>query len=223
MPASWILLDVGGVLQLVDDQAWPVAYVGRCADRLGISVDELEARLSTVRLPDAGTRSGVEDEFWTVFSSAIGAGPPLLSTIRNDFWDSYCGTANVELINYTMSLVGQVGLAILSNSADGAREQEERRFGFSAIFNPICYSHEIGVNKPDPQAYRIAVDRMGTEPASVLFIDNRTANVEAARRFGMQAARHQDNHTTIDVISRWLAERRSAQNQTLESPRPSRC
>lgn len=208
MRPSWILFDVGGVLELVDDQAWPAAYVGRCADRLGISVDEFEARLDTVRLPDAGTQSGVEDEFWRCFGAAVGAGPELLPTIRADFWDSYCGTANVELINHAESLVGQAGLAILSNSADGAREQEERRFGFSAIFDPICYSHEIGVNKPDPEAYRIAVDRMDTDPGSVLFIDNRTANVEAAQRFGMTAVLHQDNQATINMISRWLSGRR---------------
>ena len=223
MPASWILFDVGGVLELVDDEAWPVAYVGRCADRLGISAEEFEARLDTVRLPDASIHSGVEEEFWQVFASAVGAGPALLPTIRDDFWDSYCGTVNSELINYARSLMGQVGLAILSNSADGAREQEEQRFGFSAIFDPIRYSHEIGVNKPDLEAYRIAVTRMETEPGSVLFIDNRAANVEAARRFGMRAWLHQDNPATIAMISGWLSGRPEGEVQTLESVRPPGC
>lgn len=219
MAAPWILFDVGGVLELVDDEAWPVAYVARCAARLGISVGEFEARLATVRLPDAGTRSGVEEEFWEVFGTAVGAGPELLPCIRADFWDCYCGTANVALINYARSLAGRVGLAILSNSADGAREQEERRYGFSAIFDPICYSHEIGVNKPDPEAYRIALDRMNADPQSVLFIDNRAGNVEAARRFGMQAGLHQDNEATIDMITRWLSDSRCPRS---DQPRETR-
>ncbi|WP_230208224.1 HAD-IA family hydrolase [Microlunatus sp. Gsoil 973] len=211
MPASWILFDVGGVLELVDDVTWPVAYVARCADRLSITVEEFESRLATTQLPDAGTRSGVEDDFWRVLGSAVGAGQDVLSVMREDFWDAYCGTANVELIDCARSLVGRAGLAILSNSADGAREQEERRYGFSAIFDPICYSHEIGVNKPDPRVYRRTLDAMGAQAEQVLFIDNRPENVEAARRLGMQAVVHADNQATIAMINSWISGTRAVQ------------
>lgn len=201
MPGRWILFDVGGVLQLVDDDNWPAGFVARSAGRLGISVGEFEARLATVRLPDAGTRSGVEGEFWRVYGSAVGADPALLQAMREDFWDSYCGRANTELIDFARSLVGRVGLAILSNSADGAREQEERRFGFSALFDPICYSHEIGVNKPDPRAFRTVLDRMGATAGSVIFVDNRVDNTEAAAALGLRSILHVDNLTTIRAIS----------------------
>lgn len=207
MPASWILFDVGGVLELVDDRTWPAAYVARCADRLDITVAEFETRLAAVMLPDAATRSGVEEEFWQVYGSAVGADPEVLQQLRADFWDAYCGEANTELIDFVRSLVGRIGLAILSNSADGAREQEEQRYGFSSIFDPICYSHEIGVNKPDPLAYRVALDAMGAEPAAVLFVDNRTVNVEAAQAIGMHGLLHTDNPTTLARITSWLTER----------------
>lgn len=208
-PRTWILFDVGGVLELVDDVSWPAAYVARCADRLDISVDEFEARLDTVLLPDAGTRSGVQDEFWRVYGAAVGARPDVLRTMRADFWDSYCGMANTELINFVRGLIGRVGLAILSNSADGARQQEERRFGYSAIFDPICYSHEIGVTKPDPRAFRIACDRMRTTPDQVIFVDNAAPNISAAAGLGMQAILHTDNATTIDGIIRALSVQES--------------
>lgn len=211
MPASWILFDVGGVLELVDDRTWPAAYVARCADRLDITVADFEARLATVMLPDAGTRSGVEEEFWQVYGSAVGADQHVLQQMRADFWDAYCGAANTELIDFVRSLVGRTGLAILSNSADGAREQEEQRYGFSTIFDPICYSHEIGVNKPDPLAYRIALDAMGTEPEAVLFVDNRVVNVEAAQAIGMHGLLHADNRNTLGRISSWLTERHGDQ------------
>lgn len=207
MPGCWILFDVGGVLELVDDQNWPAAYVARCADRLGITVADFEDRLATVMLPDAGTQSGVEEEFWQVYGSAVGAGPDILQELRADFWDTYCGVANTDLINFLRPLVGRVGLAILSNSADGAREQEERRYGFSAIFDPILYSHEIGVNKPDPRAYRIALEAMRAAPETVLFIDNRITNVEAAQAIGMHGLLHADNQLTLQMINAWLAER----------------
>lgn len=205
MPGRWILFDVGGVLELVDDASWPISYVARCARRLGISADEFEARLATVLLPDSGTRSGVEEEFWRVYGAAVGAGPQQLQAMRDDFWDAYCGRANTELIDFARSLVGRVGLAILSNSADGAREQEERRFGFASVFDPICYSHEIGVNKPDERAFRAALDRMRTTPESVIFVDNRVENTEAATALGLQSVLHVDNPTTIGAITAMLA------------------
>lgn len=205
MPDRWILFDVGGVLERVDDATWPTAYVARCAGRLGISAAEFEARLATARLPDAGTRSGVEEEFWRVWGSAIGARPEQLQVMRADFWDAYCGSADTELLGFAGSLVGRVGLAILSNSADGARQEEERRYGFSAIFDPICYSHEIGVNKPDPRAFRIALQAMGARADDVLFVDNRPENTDAAQRLGMRAILHSDTRATIAKITGWLS------------------
>ncbi|WP_417554408.1 HAD family hydrolase [Microbacterium sp.] len=125
--------------------------------------------------------------------------------MRADFWDAYCGTGNTELIDYARSLKSRVGLAILSNSAAGAREEEERRYGFSKIFDPICYSHEQGVNKPDPQAYLAALRRLDADPADVLFIDDHQVSIDGAAAVGIRGILHRDNATTIAAIERFLA------------------
>jgi FMN phosphatase YigB (HAD superfamily) len=43
--------------------------------------------------------------------------------------------------------------AILSNSADGARREERRCFGFEELVDVIVYSHEVGLAKPDPAIF----------------------------------------------------------------------
>ena len=43
-----------------------------------------------------------------------------------------------------------------------------------------------GVLKPDPRAYRIAVDALGVAPQSTLFIDDQPFNIEGAQAIGLQ-------------------------------------
>ncbi|MGW8481699.1 HAD family hydrolase [Microbacterium sp. NPDC055903] len=126
--------------------------------------------------------------------------------MRGDFWDAYCGEANTELIAYARSLEGRARTAILSNSADGAREEEERRFGFSSVFDPICYSHEQGVNKPEARAYLTALARMGAEPSAVFFIDDHQSSIDGAAAVGIRGVLHRDNAATIAAVEEFLAE-----------------
>ncbi|MDQ0613558.1 FMN phosphatase YigB (HAD superfamily) [Microbacterium sp. W4I4] len=127
--------------------------------------------------------------------------------MRTDFWDAYCGVANTELIEYARSLRGRASLAILSNSADGAREEEERRYGFSEIFDPICYSHEQGMNKPEERAYTLALTRMDADAGDVFFIDDHQHAVDGAAAVGIRGIVHVDNASTIAAIEEFLAGR----------------
>jgi len=43
-----------------------------------------------------------------------------------------------------------------------------------------------GVLKPDPRAYEIAVEALGTAPAATLFIDDQPFNIEGAQTVGLQ-------------------------------------
>lgn len=199
-PVRWLLLDVGGVLELVDDAAWPSRFRARWAGRLGLSAAEFSERLASADLPDTGSRTGVEEEFWMRYAAALGAPSHVIDPMREDFWNEYCGQANEELLVVLASLRNSVGLAILSNSGDGAREQEERRFGFSAVFNPICYSHEMGLSKPDPRAFRRVLQLMEAEPGEVLFIDNASEHVESAERLGLRTHLHVSNESTLTAI-----------------------
>lgn len=202
--ARWLLLDIGGVLEIVDDASRAGSFAARWAPPLGITADEFTRRIAAADLPDITRRTGVADEYWRRLGAALGASAPQLAALRADFWDDYCGVANEDLLLHLTTLRGRVGLAILSNSGDGAREEEERRYGFSTLFDPICYSHEIGVTKPDPAAFDTAVRLMGAEPHSVLFIDDVTDNVAAARQSGLRAHLHLDTAGTIDAIDRFL-------------------
>lgn len=203
---KWILYDIGGVLELVDDHTWPQQLEQAWSDRLGLPVDVFRARLDGADLPDTTLQSGVATEYWQKLGAALEIEDAEVASMRTQLWDAYCGEANTELLEHARSLKGRAGLAILSNSGDGAREEEERRFRFSEVFDPICYSHEQGVAKPDPGAYLAALARMGASAADVLFIDDNEGPMRGAESCGIRAVLHRDNAATIAAIEAFLAE-----------------
>lgn len=203
---KWILYDIGGVIELVDDHSWPAELRTRWSARFGLLPEEYDAKLNAADLPDTTVKSGIAEQYWRGVADALDLSDAELALMRTELWDAYCGDENSELLDHARSLRGRVGLAILSNSGDGAREEEERRFGLSEIFDPICYSHEQGVLKPDAGAFERALDRIGASAAQVLFIDDNLPNIDAAQALGIRAVLHHDNATTIDAIEDFLAE-----------------
>jgi putative hydrolase of the HAD superfamily len=200
----WLLLDIGGVLELVDDASWPDAFARRWERRLGLDPGEYDRRLAAVDLPDATRTAGVADRYWREVAAALGADDEDRVAMIGDFWDAYCGRRNDLLLDYLATVQDRVGLAILSNSGDGAREEEESRYAFSKLFDPILYSHEIGVLKPDDDAFRLTLSALDAEPGDVLFLDDAPHNVDAARRCGIRAHLYVDAGSAIRTIEQAL-------------------
>jgi len=71
---------------------------------------------------------------------------------------------------------------------------------FSA-FDDIVFSHELGVTKPGPQAFRSALDRCGVSAVEAFFVDDSERNVSAAIALGM-AGHH---FTEVASLERALA------------------
>lgn len=74
-------------------------------------------------------------------------------------------------------------LACLSNS----NPLHWERFGdFDADFDVALFSHQLGVIKPDPEAFMLALGKCGVEPAAVYFYDDCAANVDTALSLGIK-------------------------------------
>lgn len=54
-------------------------------------------------------------------------------------------------------------------------------------FRDVLVSGSVGLTKPDPRIFELAVQRFGIEPATTLFIDDRAENVAAAVNCGFLA------------------------------------
>ena len=83
-------------------------------------------------------------------------------------------------------------VAVLSNT----NELHWGRFGkeecFSGFADRCFVSHLTGFMKPDAEAFRFVIEKLGCEPGRILFFDDNLPNVEAARSAGMQAEHVRD-------------------------------
>lgn len=61
-----------------------------------------------------------------------------------------------------------------------------------AHFDHLLTSHELRLEKPDPEIYRWVMRHTGAEASDHFFIDDLEPNVEAARALGWDAVIHQD-------------------------------
>lgn len=91
---------------------------------------------------------------------------------------------NLRLVR---ELRGSHRLGILSNADSSLRGRLESELGIHTLFDDIVCSAEVGMAKPEPAIFLLAVERLGLEPRECVFVDDLDTNVEAARQVGMQA------------------------------------
>ncbi len=79
---------------------------------------------------------------------------------------------------------GRVGL--LSNCGPEVMDRIEELRPHARTFDATIVSWEVGLLKPDPAIYRLAIERLQVEPGATLFVDDRAENVAAAEAVGLQ-------------------------------------
>lgn len=78
-------------------------------------------------------------------------------------------------------------LGVVSN-ADGRIEADLARLGVRDRFVTVVDSHVVGVEKPDPAVFRLALDAMGVPADATLYVGDLYAiDVRGARRAGLEA------------------------------------
>ncbi|MCY4727398.1 HAD-IA family hydrolase [Nocardioides sp. STR2] len=194
-----VVLDIGGVLEVIDDDVFPAP----AERRLGLAPGTIAGGLAG--LPgDAVVGEVTEADVRAEWQRALSLDDRQVDALLDDFWRWYVGTLDRELFDWFAAQRPARLTAILSNSGPGARERE-RCHGFEEVTDDIVYSHEVGLAKPDPAAYELVTRRLGVAAGEVLFLDDVEANVEAARALGWHAVLHRDTATSITEMEHLIA------------------
>jgi epoxide hydrolase-like predicted phosphatase len=203
MAVRAVVFDIGGVLEQI---APIVQWLGPWRERLGMGEAAFESALGRVD-PDAVISTGglTEAEYSRRYAEALGLSGAQQAEFMAGLWHWYCGELDQELIAYVAGLRPAYLTGILSNSADGARREEQARYSFAELFDVIIYSDEVGVAKPDPRAYALLCAELQVAPDELVFLDDVPGNVAAARRFGIRGVLHQSTPESIGAISSLLA------------------
>ncbi|GAA0671729.1 HAD-IA family hydrolase [Kitasatospora atroaurantiaca] len=69
------------------------------------------------------------------------------------------------------------------------------------LFDAVVISGEVGLRKPDPRIYRLALDKAGVEAGDAVFIDDAEPNEAAAAALGLQTVLHTDPSRTRQQLA----------------------
>ena len=93
------------------------------------------------------------------------------------------------------------GLFVISNFHEDAFAHIEAKYDWLKLFDGLVISYQHQVLKPEPRIYRELLEGYQLLGNECLFIDDVTANIEGARRMGLEAILYQ----SADQLSRDLA------------------
>lgn len=90
----------------------------------------------------------------------------------------------------TLDKLKQSGFAtaILSNGSPEMLQSAVENSGLAPHFDEVLSVHEVGIYKPSPKVYQLAVDRMGVAPDEICFVSANAWDCAGSAAFGFQVA-----------------------------------
>jgi FMN phosphatase YigB (HAD superfamily) len=178
------------------------AIVGYCAHSLGVSREQFAGAFAEAE-PSFQTGAMSEAEFWQRVCGRLGAPLPTESSLwGNALRHAY--RPRPELFSLVSQLRSQgIAVAILSNTELPALELYHERH--EGLFDQVILSCLEGTRKPFGEIYLLTAERLGVQPAELLFVDDREENVEGARRAGLCAILYSSTEETIAEVKRAVA------------------
>lgn len=177
-----VIFDFGGVIVRTDDRA----PRERLAARLGVTYDQLSSLVfDSESALQATVGKLTTQEHWEALRKELGLSPDDLADLPHEFWSG--DFLDHELVDYIRALRPDYKTGLISNAWDDLPGALENIWEIASVFDEIIISAEVGVAKPDPRIYQIALQRLAVAPQQAVFVDDFPANIEGARAVGMHA------------------------------------
>ncbi len=193
------LLDRDGVLLLMDEEALykralELSLHGAGLDKtlavLAWAVREVNEAVRTLRVRT------LEEEaaFWNVLAQKVAEGLGLSGSAKTPLsaellsWRYYHFMRKAPGAEALLRSLKERGLkvGVLSNTLPSLWESLAYH-GLDRYVDGFFASCSLGVAKPDPRAFQMALKGLGLAPEETLYLDDDPENVEAARRLGLRA------------------------------------
>ena len=177
-----VIWDCGGVLVRTEDPSGRREW----EQKLGLSLYDIDrAVLGSNPWVQAQCGEIPEEEYWHTVRLHLGLDEKAILDLRRDF---YMGDrVNPVVLDLVTRFRPRYKQAILSNAAPSLLETLRERFHIAHLFDVIVTSASIGVMKPDPRAYRAALDALNLRAEQTIFIDDLHENIQGAKQLGMHA------------------------------------
>ncbi|MDI1342564.1 MAG: haloacid dehalogenase type II [Pseudolabrys sp.] len=141
---------------------WLRTVQGRHADFQQVTGDALDFALATLGLTQSSLRSRLMNLYLKL--NAFPEVPEMLAKLR----------------------AGEVKTAILSNGSPMMLRSAVDNAGLAGLFDAVLSVEEVGVFKPHPKVYQLAVDKLDVPARNISFQSSNAWDAYAASAFGMQ-------------------------------------
>jgi 2-haloacid dehalogenase len=165
-----------------------------CRDVLGDAIDKLTALWRDKQLQYTWLRAvqGRHADFWQVTCDALDFALETLALdkpgLRDRLMNLYLTLEPFPEVPDVLERLKASGLrtAILSNGSPMMLDAAVRASGLSTLIDAVLSVEAVGVYKPHPSVYQLAVDRLGVPAAAIAFQSSNAWDAYAASAFGMQ-------------------------------------
>lgn len=165
-----------------------------CRDVLGDGVDRLTALWRDKQLQYTWLRAlqGRHADFWQVTGDALDFAMETLAIgkpgLRDRLMGLYLTLDAFAEVPDVLERLKKAGLrtAILSNGSPTMLKAVVRAAGLESLLDAVLSVEEVGVYKPHPKVYQLAVDRLGIPAGAIAFQSSNAWDAYAASAFGMQ-------------------------------------
>jgi epoxide hydrolase-like predicted phosphatase len=175
-----VIFDWGGVLMRTVDPSGRRKWERRLELPL-YAVDRVVHGSRSWKQAQSGIIS--DAEYWADVADQLGLDETTLAEFRHDYFSG--DRLDEEMVQFIRDLRPRFKTALLSNASPQLHRLLDE-LDVAELFDVLVVSGVVGVQKPDPDIYRLVLKRLGLHPQETIFVDDFTRNVEAAQELGMQ-------------------------------------
>lgn len=180
MAVRAVLFDVGGVIVRTEYQA-PREHL---AERLNMTYEDLVQLVfesETSRQASIGKLT--VEAHWATLTKRLSRPVSESAALREEFFAG--DILDRDLVDYIRSLRPHLKTGVVSNAWPDSREYLVRNH-LDDAFDVLVISAEVGMMKPDPHIFELALKQLGVPAEEAAFVDDTRVNVEAASRMGIR-------------------------------------
>ena len=181
MTIKAVFFDLGGVIARTED----LEPRTRLAKSLGLTyadIDKLVFENESSKQASLGIIT--EKQHWQNIARLLNQPDSEIDRLHSEFFAG--DRIDLKLVVFMRSLRPAYKVGLISNAWSGLRSWIEEQ-NFADAFDEMVISAEVGHAKPDPRIYQSALQNLQVQPEESVFLDDLPANIEAARKIGMQA------------------------------------
>ncbi|HET9131614.1 MAG TPA: haloacid dehalogenase type II [Terriglobia bacterium] len=168
----------------------------RCRDALGVKLDRLNSLWRDKQLQYSWLRElqGARVDFWQITGDALDFALDSLDIkdagLRDRLMSLYLELELFPDVRETLNRLMTSGYrtAILSNGSPSMLRALVDHNGIGHLLDDVFSVEDAGVYKPHPKTYGLAIERLGVDRHSILFLSANAWDAHAASAFGMRVA-----------------------------------